>query len=112
MKKITLNKIWIAIGITAAFGVLLSGFGFILGANTGGIHIGSGGLRFGTNALTQIQRTHLDAFDNISINVTAINVRIVTAEYFGFEARYREHEGFYQSFGRGRFHPDTGGFLS
>jgi len=103
-------KLWKIIGIIAAVGAILMSTGMLLGANTGGIQMGRGGMRVDSNELLHVHFTDLDAFENISINVSSMQVRIVQADYFGFEARYRDNSNFNYSIQNGTINISQGMF--
>jgi len=85
-----MSKLWKIIGIVAAVGAIFVGAGLALGANTGGISWSRrGGFSVGSSELLHVHYNNLGTFENISVNVSSTNVRIVEADYFGFEARYR-----------------------
>ena len=87
-------NLWKVIGITAVVGVFFTITGLFLGANTGGMQIGRDGIQVGSSELMHVHHTGLDAFDNISVNVSSMRVRIARADYFGFEAHYRNTSSF------------------
>jgi len=105
-----MKQLWKIIGIVAAIGIVFTGAGLALGANTAGMSWGSGGFRIASRTMQYVHRTHMETFNNIYVNVSHQNVRVVQANYFGFEARYRDHTNFQYSFENGTLTITTGGF--
>ncbi|MCL2592669.1 MAG: DUF4097 domain-containing protein [Defluviitaleaceae bacterium] len=97
-----MKQLWKIIGIAAVAGAVLLGAGWALGANTGGVSWSrNGGFSIASQNLSNVRYTNLEAFNNISINVSSINVRVVQANYFGFEANYRDNSNLRYSFENG-----------
>jgi len=108
-----MKQLWKIIGLVAVVGVVFIGIGLALGANTGGLYWSrDGGLSVGSRNLSHVHYTNLQEFNNISINVSSTDVRVVHANYFGFEANYRDNSNFRYSFENGNLTITQDGFNS